>query len=133
MSKANPHTIFDLVPPHQNLQKIYQKYKNRLLKTLLWRKSQIKILLDHRSTCLNLSSPLFCFGLDKCQVPTKISLSLPLLSWTGERKYDERLVNGDKDRETSLMNYHHGHNRLNLWRREMFNLSPIKSEQDNEK
>ena len=27
-----------------------------------------------------------------CQVPTKSALSLPLLSWTGERKYNERLV-----------------------------------------
>jgi len=34
---------------------------------------------------------LFSFDLDKCQVPTKTALSLPLLSWTGERKYDERL------------------------------------------
>jgi len=31
------------------------------------------------------------FGLDKCWVPTKTALSLPLLSWTGERKCDERL------------------------------------------
>jgi len=31
------------------------------------------------------------FGLDKYQVLTKTSLSLPLLNWTGERKYDERL------------------------------------------
>jgi len=28
---------------------------------------------------------------DKCQMPAKTILSLPLLSWTGERKYDERL------------------------------------------
>jgi len=35
---------------------------------------------------------LFWFSLDKCQVSTKTPLSLPLLNWTGERKYDERLV-----------------------------------------
>jgi len=35
--------------------------------------------------------PLFSFGLDKCQVPTKTTPSLPLLNGTGERKYDERL------------------------------------------
>jgi len=34
---------------------------------------------------------LFWFGLDKFQVPTNTTLSLLLLSWTGERKYDERL------------------------------------------
>ena len=31
------------------------------------------------------------------QVPTKAALSFPLLSWTGERKYNERLVGRDKD------------------------------------
>jgi len=45
---------------------------------------------------------MYWFGLDKCQVPTKTTLSLPLLNWTGERKYDERLVGRDKDRERSL-------------------------------
>jgi len=34
---------------------------------------------------------LFWLSLDKCQVPTKTALSLSLLSWTGERKYDERV------------------------------------------
>jgi len=29
----------------------------------------------------------------------------PLLNWTGERKYDERLKGQDKDRERSLTNY----------------------------
>jgi len=43
-----------------------------------------------------------------CQVPTKAALSLPLLSWAGEKKYDERLKGQDKDRERSLSNYHHG-------------------------
>jgi len=52
----------------------------------------------------------------------------PLLSWTGERKYDEGLVDRDKDRERSLTNYCHGQNRLNLGRKREFNLSPIKSE-----
>jgi len=35
---------------------------------------------------------VFWFSLDKHQVPTKATLSHPLLSWTGERKYDERLM-----------------------------------------
>jgi len=61
-------------------------------------------------------------------VPSKTALSLPLLSWTGERKYDERLMGRDKDRETSLTSYHHGQNRLNLGRKNKFYLSPIKSE-----
>ena len=34
---------------------------------------------------------VFWFSLDKCQVPAKTTLSLALLSWTGEKKYDERL------------------------------------------
>jgi len=50
-------------------------------------------------------------------VPTKTALSLPLLSWTGERKYDERLMGGDKDRERSLTNYCHRQNRFNSERR----------------
>ena len=57
------------------------------------------------------------FGLDKYQVPTKTALSLPLLSRTGEMKYDERLEGRDKDRERSLTNYCHGQNRLNLGRK----------------
>ena len=55
--------------------------------------------------------------MDKCQVPTKTALSLPLLSWTGERKYDERLEGQDKDRERSLTNYCHRKNRWNLRRK----------------
>jgi len=50
-------------------------------------------------------------------VPTKTALSLPLLSRTGEMKYDERLEGRDKDRERSLTNYCHGQNRLNLGRK----------------
>ncbi|GAB0207891.1 mitochondrial enolase superfamily member 1 [Grus japonensis] len=50
------------------------------------------------------------------QVPTKATLSLPLLSWTGKRKYNEMLVGREKDRERSLTNYRHGQNRLNLER-----------------
>jgi len=57
---------------------------------------------------------LFWFGLDKCQVLTKIALSLPLLNWTGEGKYHERLEGPDKDRERSLTNYCHGKNIMNL-------------------
>jgi len=60
---------------------------------------------------------MFLFGLDKCQVPTKTALSLLLLNWTGERKYDERLEGRDKERKRSLTNYCHGQNRLNLGRK----------------
>ena len=51
---------------------------------------------------------VFWFGLDKCQLLTRITLSLPLLSWTEERKYDKRLQGRDKERERSLTNYCHG-------------------------
>jgi len=57
---------------------------------------------------------VFWFGLDKCQLPTKTALSLPLLDQTGDRKYDERLVGRDKDKERSLTNYCHRQTRLNL-------------------
>jgi len=50
-------------------------------------------------------------------VLTKTALSLLLRSWTEESKYDERLGGGDKDRERSLINYHHRQNRLNLERK----------------
>jgi len=50
-------------------------------------------------------------------VPIKTALSLPLFSWTGESKYDERLEGKDKDRERSLTNYCHRQNRLNLGRK----------------
>ena len=61
---------------------------------------------------------VFLFGLDKCQVPIKTTLSLPLLNWTEERKYDERLEGRDKDRERTLTNYCHEQNRLNLEKKE---------------
>jgi len=64
----------------------------------------------------------FWFDLDKCQVPTKTVLSLHLLSWTGERKCDERLKGRDKDSERSLTNYCHGQNRLNLGTKGKFSL-----------
>jgi len=69
---------------------------------------------------------VFWFGLHKCQVPTKTTLSLPVLSWTGKRKYDERLQGRDKDRERALTNYCHGQNRLNLGRKGKFNSLPIR-------
>jgi len=40
-------------------------------------------------------------------VPVEAALSLPLLSWTGERKYDQRLMGRDKDRERSFTTYCH--------------------------
>jgi len=43
-------------------------------------------------------------------VPTKATLSLPLLNWTGERKYNERLVGRVKDRGSALSSYHQGQN-----------------------
>jgi len=45
------------------------------------------------------------------------ALSLLLLSWTAERKYDERLVGRDKDREGPLTHYHPEQNRLILGRK----------------
>jgi len=65
----------------------------------------------------NVLNMLFCFGLDKFQVPTKTSLSLPLLKCTEERKYHDRLEAQDKDRERSLISYSNGQNRLNLGRK----------------
>jgi len=41
----------------------------------------------------------------------------PLLSWTGEVKYNGRLVGREKDRERSLTNYRHGQNRLDFRKR----------------
>ena len=62
-------------------------------------------------------SVMLWFSPDEFQVPTKTALSLPLLSWTGERKYDERLMSRDKDRERSLTSYCHGQKTLNLGRK----------------
>jgi len=45
---------------------------------------------------------------------TKAALSVCLLNWTGEKKYSERLLGQNKDRERSLNNYCHRQNRLNL-------------------
>jgi len=64
-------------------------------------------------------------------VPTNGTLLLLLLSQTGEKKYNDRLVGQDKNRERLPTNYHHGQKRLNLGKN--FNLSPVKSESDNEK
>jgi len=57
---------------------------------------------------------LLWFSLYECQVPTKAALSHPFLSWTGEKKYDERLEGRDRDRERSLTDYCHRQNRPNL-------------------
>lgn len=37
--------------------------------------------------------------LARCEVPTKASVSLHFLNWTGQRKYNERLMGQGKDRE----------------------------------
>jgi len=55
--------------------------------------------------------PLLWFSLAGCHVPTKAALSLPLLMWTGEKKYNKRLGGRDNGRER-LTNYCHGQNRL---------------------
>jgi len=81
--------------------------------TVIWFLSLIRFQVDAFPQVT-----MLWFGLDKCQVATKATLSLPLLSWTGERRCDERLEGGDKDRERSLTNYHHRQNRLNLGRKE---------------
>jgi len=60
-------------------------------------------------------------------VPTKTALSLPLLSWTRERKYGERLEGRDKDRERSLASLSRT-NQTELGEKREFNSSPIKSE-----
>ena len=75
-----------------------------------------------------------CFGLAwiKCQVPTRTALSLPLLNWTGERKYDGRLESRDKDKGEIT---HRLPSRTKLaepGEKREYNSSPIKSE-DNEK
>jgi len=52
----------------------------------------------------------WCDGLtlDGCQVPAKAALLVPLLSWTGEGKYNKRLMGWDNSRERSLSNYSYG-------------------------
>jgi len=61
-------------------------------------------------------SHTLCGGLTlaECQVPTKAALSLPFLSWTGDTKYNERLVGQHKDGGRSFTNCCHGQNRLDL-------------------
>lgn len=63
--------------------------------------------------------------------PLKPPCHFILLSWTGERKQNERLVGWDKNRESSLTSYHHGQT-ASPWGNE-FNLVPIKSERETEK
>jgi len=57
---------------------------------------------------------VWCFSLAGCQVPTEATLSLPLLTWTGEKKHKKRLLGPDKDRQKSLINYRNRQNRLEL-------------------
>lgn len=54
-----------------------------------------------------------CGGLDLAWTPGthKTALSL-LFSWMGEEKWNERLMDQDKDRDNSLTNYYHRKNRL---------------------
>jgi len=47
------------------------------------------------------------------EVPTNTGISVPFPSWTQERKYSERFVEGEKGRERSLTSYRHGKTRLN--------------------
>jgi len=55
-----------------------------------------------------------CGGLTLAGHLVPPTLSLPLLSWTGERKYIKSFLGQGKDRETSLSNYYHGQNRFDL-------------------
>jgi len=50
-------------------------------------------------------------------MPAKTALSLTLLGCTRKRKYNDRLMDQNKDRERSLTSYCHGLNRLNLGRK----------------
>ena len=60
-----------------------------------------------------------------CQVPTKATPSLPLLSWTGETKNRTKGSWVDTRTGRSLGSYRHGQNRLDLGRKK--NLLPVKS------
>jgi len=71
---------------------------------------------------------VFWFGLDKCQVPTKATPSLHLLSWTGERKYDERLKGRDKDQGEITHHRPSWTKQTELGEKKEFSLSPTKSE-----
>jgi len=59
-------------------------------------------------------------------MPTKATLSLHILRWTGERKCNGRLMGQDKDKETSLTNYHHGQNKFSLGKLVEFIASQIR-------
>lgn len=39
---------------------------------------------------------------------------IPLFSWTGDSKYNERLMGQGHDKEMSLTSYHYSQNRLDL-------------------
>jgi len=83
---------------------------------LFWAEAGLGGLQRSLPTCTVCDSVSSCSGLFLAghQVPTKAALSLAQLSWTGERKYNERLVGQDKDRKRSFSNYHHRQNRLDL-------------------
>jgi len=59
--------------------------------------------------------------------PQNLFYHSPSSTGQGRKKYDERLMGRDKDREKSLTSYGHGQNRFNSWKKK-FNLSPIKPE-----
>ena len=61
-------------------------------------------------------------------MPTKAALSLPLLSWTGERKCDERLEGRDKGQGEITHQLLSRTKQTELEEKRDFNLSPIKSE-----
>jgi len=64
-------------------------------------------------------------------VPTKTTLSLPLLSWIGERKYDERLEGQGQGKIThQLLSWT---KQTELGEKREFNSSPIKSEYGSDK
>jgi len=79
---------------------LLQAKQAQLPQPFLWKVIlDIYILQLHATSAAARTLALFCFGLDKRQVPTKTALSLPFLSWTGESKYDERFEGQDQDRE----------------------------------
>lgn len=49
-----------------------------------------------------------------CQVPIKATLSFPLFNQRVKKKYNERLMGPDKNRERPLTSYHYGQNGFDL-------------------
>ena len=79
----------------------------------------------------SLGALAMCCGLGPAsnKAPRSRSLIPSPRGGMGRRKYNERLVSRDKDREGSLATYGHRQNRLDLGKnKSIFNFLPIKSE-----